>query len=116
LTAHFSFFPFTFYLFSGSHPCCADFRFEIGIAAAMLGTLAIRLFFGYCSLVRIFKNRWFARFTAKEGIADGELKAIVNDTLEAGQAKSDLGSGVYKARVARCRQGEIERLPDDSVL
>jgi hypothetical protein len=31
--------------------------------------------------VRIFKNTWFARFAAKEGIADDELKAIVNDEV-----------------------------------
>jgi hypothetical protein len=33
--------------------------------------------------VRIFKNLWFARFAAKEGIADGELKAIVNKAKNA---------------------------------
>jgi hypothetical protein len=53
--------------------------------------------------VRIFKNSWFA---AKEGIADGELKAIVNDTLEAGQAEVNLGCGVYKARLARFGEGK----------
>jgi hypothetical protein len=56
--------------------------------------------------VRVFKNTWFARFAAKEGIADGELKAIVNDTLEAGQAEAGLGGGVYKVRVARPGEGK----------
>jgi hypothetical protein len=51
--------------------------------------------------VRVFKNTWFTRFAVKEGIADGELRAIVNDVLEKGQAEADLGGGVYKVRVAR---------------
>jgi hypothetical protein len=50
--------------------------------------------------MRIFKNQWFTRFAAKERIADEELKAMINQ-LEAGQADADLGSGVYKVRVAR---------------
>jgi hypothetical protein len=56
--------------------------------------------------VRVFKNPWFARFAAKEGIADGELRAIVNDTLEAGQAEANLGGGVYKVRLARPGAGK----------
>jgi hypothetical protein len=56
--------------------------------------------------VRVFKNTWFARFAAKEGIADGELKAIVNDALEAGQAEANLGGGVYKVRLARPGEGK----------
>jgi hypothetical protein len=50
--------------------------------------------------MRIFRNQWFTRFAAKEGITDEELKAIVNQ-LEAGQADADLGSGVFKVRLAR---------------
>jgi hypothetical protein len=61
--------------------------------------------FGYCLLVRIFKNTWFSRFAAKEGIQDGELKDMVN-TLETGQADADLGGGVYKALVARPGAGK----------
>jgi hypothetical protein len=45
--------------------------------------------------MRIFKNPWFTRFAAKEGIADQELKDMVNQ-LEAGQADADLGGGVYR--------------------
>jgi hypothetical protein len=44
---------------------------------------------------------WFTRFAAKEGMKDGELKTIVNSTLETGQAEANLGGGVYKVRVAR---------------
>jgi hypothetical protein len=56
--------------------------------------------------VRVFKYSWFARFAAKEGIADDELKAIVNDTLEVGRAEADLGGGVYKMRIARPGEGK----------
>ncbi|MDR1176855.1 MAG: type II toxin-antitoxin system RelE/ParE family toxin [Treponema sp.] len=56
--------------------------------------------------MRVFKNTWFARFAAKEGIVDSELKAIVNDVLEAGQAEASLGGGVYKARLARPGEGK----------
>jgi hypothetical protein len=59
---------------------------------------------GY-SIMRIFKNRWFTRFAAKEGITDEELKAMVNQ-LEAGQADADLGGDVYKVRVARPGAGK----------
>jgi hypothetical protein len=56
--------------------------------------------------VRVFKIPWFARFAAKEGITDNELKAIVNETLETGQAEASLGGGVYKVRVARPGEGK----------
>jgi hypothetical protein len=55
--------------------------------------------------MRIFKNHWFTRFAAKEGITDDELKAMVNQ-LEAGQADADLGGDVYKVRVARPGAGK----------
>jgi hypothetical protein len=47
-----------------------------------------------------------ARFAAKEGIVDGELKIIVNDVLEEGQAEANLGGGVCKVRVARPDEGK----------
>ena len=52
--------------------------------------------------MRIFKNIWFSRFAEKEDISDDELKSIVED-LEKGLFDADLGSGVYKQRVARPR-------------
>ena len=55
--------------------------------------------------MRIFKTTWFTRFAGKEGIADGELREMVNQ-LEAGQADADLGGGVYKIRVARPGEGK----------
>jgi len=56
--------------------------------------------------VRIFKNPWFARFASKAGIQDSELKDIVSNVLEAGQADADLGGGVYKVRIARSGEGK----------
>jgi len=56
--------------------------------------------------VRIFKNPWFTRFASKEGIQDSELKDIVNNVLETGQADADLGGGVYKVRIARPGEGK----------
>jgi hypothetical protein len=55
--------------------------------------------------MRIFKNQWFTRFAAKEGITDGELKDMINQ-LEAGQAGVDLGGGVFKVRLARPGAGK----------
>ena len=55
--------------------------------------------------MRIFKNWWFARFARKENISDDELRDIVN-RLEANQADADLGSGVYKQRLARAGKGK----------
>jgi hypothetical protein len=55
--------------------------------------------------MRTFKNPWFTRFAAKEGITDEELKGIVNQ-LEAGQADADLGGDVYKVRKARPGAGK----------
>jgi len=55
--------------------------------------------------MRIFKNTWFSRFAAKEGITDSELRELV-DHLEAGEADADLGGGVYKMRLARPGEGK----------
>jgi hypothetical protein len=63
------------------------------------------LLFNYLLSVRIFKNTWFTRFAAKEGIHDSELRDIVTQ-LEAGQADADLGGGVYKVRTSRPGEGK----------
>jgi hypothetical protein len=55
--------------------------------------------------VRIFKNTWFTRFAAKEGIRDDELKALV-ESLEDGEVDADLGAGVYKQHLARSGGGK----------
>ena len=58
--------------------------------------------------MRIFKTTWFTRFAEKEGIADGELRELV-DQLEAGQPDADLGGDVYKMRLARPGQARANR-------
>jgi len=55
--------------------------------------------------VRIFKNKWFARFADKEGITDSDLKEVAA-RLEADQADVDLGGDVYKMRLARPGEGK----------
>jgi hypothetical protein len=55
--------------------------------------------------MRVFENKWFARFAEKERISDEELKAIVPE-LEAGQWDADLGGSVYKQRIARAGAGK----------
>jgi hypothetical protein len=49
---------------------------------------------------RIYKNRWFTKFAAREGISDATLVAAI-DQATRGQVDADLGSGLIKQRVAR---------------
>jgi hypothetical protein len=54
--------------------------------------------------MRIFKTRWFARFTRQQRIADASLlEAIARD--ERGLIDADLGGNLIKQRVARQGQG-----------
>lgn len=55
--------------------------------------------------MRIFKNKWFAKFARKEGISDGKLIRAVRD-VEAGNIDADYGGGVIKQRIARPREGK----------
>ena len=57
--------------------------------------------------MRIFKNTWFSRFADREGITDSELAETVT-RLEAGNSDTDLGSGVYKVRLARTGEGKAK--------
>ena len=57
-------------------------------------------------MVRVFKGNRFSRLAEKEGIADSELREIVNNVLETGNADADLGGGVYKVRMARKGRGK----------
>lgn len=50
--------------------------------------------------IRIYANRWFAKFAAKEGISDATLADAVH-RAEAGLIDADLGSGLIKQRIAR---------------
>jgi hypothetical protein len=55
--------------------------------------------------MRIFKVKWFNRWSLKEGLADEALKAIVSE-IEEGLIDADLGGYLYKKRVAIESQGK----------
>ncbi len=55
--------------------------------------------------VRIFKNKWFAKFASKEGISDEKLIQAVSEA-EAGNIDADYGGGVIKQRIARPMEGK----------
>ena len=57
------------------------------------------------SSARIFKNKSFARFARKSGIAGASLCKAVADA-EKGLIDADLGGGVIKQRVARDGAGK----------
>ena len=52
------------------------------------------------SRIRIYANRWFAKFAAKEKISDATLADAVH-RAESGLVDADLGSGLIKQRIAR---------------
>ena len=55
--------------------------------------------------MRVFKYPRFDRFIGKEGITSKELLEVVN-RLGTGTFDADLGSGVYKVRIARPGEGK----------
>jgi len=55
--------------------------------------------------MRIFKTKPFARFAAKEGIADATLGDAIR-RAEAGLVDADLGGGVIKLRIAHPGQSK----------
>ncbi len=50
--------------------------------------------------IRIYKNRWFAKYASREGISDTALMAAI-DQANRGLVDADLGGGLIKQRVAR---------------
>ena len=54
---------------------------------------------------RIYANRWFAKFAAKERISDATLAEAVH-RAESGLIDADLGSGLIKQRIARQGEGK----------
>ena len=50
--------------------------------------------------IRLYANRWFAKFAAKEKISDASLADAVH-RAESGLIDADLGSGLIKQRIAR---------------
>ncbi len=55
--------------------------------------------------MRIFKYRIFHQWTKKERISDSALKKAIGE-IEKGLFDANLGSGLYKQRVARKGQGK----------
>ncbi len=55
--------------------------------------------------MRIFKNKWFAKFAKKEGISNKTLVEAV-ENVEAGNIDANYGSGVLKLRIARPGEGK----------
>lgn len=55
--------------------------------------------------MRIFKNRWFARFAKDEMIHNAKLCQAVREA-EKGLIEADYGGGVIKKRVARPNEGK----------
>ena len=55
--------------------------------------------------MRIFKNRWFARFARREKITDAVLKKAIAEAVK-GLVDADLGGHIIKQRIARPRQGK----------
>ena len=55
--------------------------------------------------MRIFKTKWFDRFTSKNSIDDSILIEAV-ERAKNGLIDADLGSGVIKQRIARKGQGK----------
>jgi hypothetical protein len=54
--------------------------------------------------VRLFKNKWFARFAPAEDIGDAARCKAIEDA-ETGLIDAELGSGVIKQRIAREGEG-----------
>ncbi|SSY81069.1 type II toxin-antitoxin system RelE/ParE family toxin [Alysiella crassa] len=55
--------------------------------------------------MRIFKNRFIAKFAEKQHISDEDLQAAIA-RAEQGLIDADLGGGVIKQRIARRGQGK----------
>lgn len=53
----------------------------------------------------IYKTRWFDRWARKQGLNDLSLCVAV-DEMMAGLYDADLGSGLFKKRIARSGQGK----------
>ncbi len=55
--------------------------------------------------MRVFKNKWFARWAHAEGIADSILLQAAVEIV-AGQVEDDLGGYLFKKRLAREGSGK----------
>jgi hypothetical protein len=55
--------------------------------------------------VRVFKTKWFVRFTRKEKIEDAKLVAAIRET-ENGLHDGELGGNLIKKRISRVGAGK----------
>jgi len=55
--------------------------------------------------MRVFKNKWFARWARTEDIPDSTLLRAAAEVI-AGQLEADLGGSLFKKRLARERSGK----------
>lgn len=55
--------------------------------------------------MRVFKTKWFGRFSRRAGILDADLCAAIA-RAERGSIDTDLGGGVIKQRIARRNEGK----------
>ncbi len=55
--------------------------------------------------MRVFKTKWFARFVRREGLADENLIAAIQE-VEKGLNDGELGGGLIKKRLARPGAGK----------
>jgi hypothetical protein len=55
--------------------------------------------------MRVFKNRWFARWARSEKVPDFVLRQVAAEIV-AGQVEADLGGGVFKKRLPREGSGK----------
>ena len=52
-----------------------------------------------------YKTRWFDRWAQKQGLLDAQLCVAVSE-MESGLFEANLGSGLFKKRIARAGQGK----------
>jgi len=55
--------------------------------------------------MRVFKNRWFARWARTEDVLDSVLVQVAAEMV-AGQVEADLGGGLFKKRLPREGSGK----------
>ncbi|MES2307987.1 MAG: type II toxin-antitoxin system RelE/ParE family toxin [Verrucomicrobiota bacterium] len=57
------------------------------------------------SKLRVFKTKWFHRFSKKESISDEKIDQTIRDILQ-GKIDGDYRGGLVKQRLARDNQGK----------
>lgn len=71
----------------------------------MLSDQSVEAILGSQKTKRVFKNKWFVRFTRQQEIENEALCDAIPNT-EKGLIDADLGGGVIKQRIARPSEGK----------